>query len=92
VRAWIYVQQRISGAFELDYVPAALFYLLPQGSNQLDVDLTAHAGQSATKHSVTHRLTSTAAFVLGFLGPAVRHLGCGEIMTSQDRKDTDGGI
>jgi len=39
-----YVQQRISGAFELDYVPSALFDLSFQGAYRVDVVLAAHTG------------------------------------------------
>ena len=49
-----YVQRRISGPFELDNDPLALFYLLLQGSYRLDVDLATHTqpgphGVSTTK-------------------------------------------
>ena len=43
-RARGYVQQRIPGAFELDYVSPALFNLLLQGSYRVDVGLMTHTG------------------------------------------------
>jgi len=38
------VQQRVSGAFELDYVPFALFNLFLQDSYRVDVGLATHTG------------------------------------------------
>lgn len=43
-----YVQQRVPGAFEFDYVSLALFNPLFQGSYQLGVDLAPHSGVQTT--------------------------------------------
>jgi len=80
-----YLQQRVSGPFELDYVSVALFDLFFQGSYRLDVGLTVHTGPHAVMLEPAggcleiHRLTSVTMPVPGFLGLVV--CGCGvEVM------------
>ena len=64
--------------FKPDYISAVFFYLFLQGSNRLDVGLSAHA--------MSMSLTSIAMFVVGFLRPTVRHSGRGETMALQGRR------
>ena len=83
-----YVQQRISGAFEFDYVPIALFDLLLQGSYGVDVDLATHTNihvASVLRNESEQPLTSISTLDLDFL--ALRVYSCGDLeVTSRGRR------
>jgi len=81
-----YVQQRISGAFELDDVPFALFNLLLQGHYRVNIGLVTHASSarvaSVSENALKRVPLTSKTEVPDTSGIAANPSGCLEGATS----------